>query len=223
VAEDPPRSAAVVIPAPGLTDDGAREWFVPTAATNGPGSGRRPLRVGDHLDPNHPLVLAWPERFAPSAEPIDCWPMSVPSLEARKRAQAEQVRLAAHPARKVTPVCARCGAESEQSVLLFDQPTQLDRISALAGLDDGDPDARAERWRIEQTFRVMARAHRDQQRELTRAEAAWRASHQQCPPDTPELPAPPVPTTDLPLFYRTSHIAGSGEVSVPSVPSPNGG
>jgi hypothetical protein len=213
------RSAAVAIPPPPITDD--LEWFAPTAATNGPGSGRRPLRVGDHLAPDHPLVLAHPTCFAPSGEPPDTWPISLPTDQARKRQQAEALRLAAHPARRITPCCARCGAESEQSVIMFDQPTQLGLLNALAGLDD-DPASRAERWQIEQTYRVMARAHRDQQRELTRLEAAWRISHQQCPDGTPELPGPPVPE-HAPLFYRNVRVAGVGEITVPSIPSANGG
>jgi hypothetical protein len=222
VTEDPTRSAAVVVPAPGVTDDGDTEWFVPAPATSGPGSGRRQLRVGDHLDPQHPLVLAWPERFSPSAEPVDCWPISLPSLEARKRAQAEQVRLASHPARKVTPVCARCGAESERAVVMLDAPTQLDLLNALAGLDNYDPDARAEAWRIERRFAAMARAAKDQEHELARVDAAWRSQHQQCPEGTAPLPEPEAPG-NLPLFYRNTRIVGVGEVSVPSIPSPNGG
>jgi hypothetical protein len=223
VADDPTRSAAVLTPPPPLTDDGATEWFVATLAVDGPGSGRRGLRVSDHLDPDHPLVLAWPDHFTGSAEPVDCWPISLPTFEDRKRQQADQTRRASHPARKVTPVCARCGAESEQSVLVFDQPTELGRLNALAGLDPADPDSRSEAWRIERTFKAMARAHADQQRELTTAEAAFRISHQQCPDGTPELPQPPDPSADLPLFLRSTRIAGVGEITVPSIPSPNGG
>jgi hypothetical protein len=222
VPEPPARSAAVLTPPPGLTDDGEREWFVPQAATNGPGSGRRALRVGDHLAPDHPLVTAWPDRFAPSAEPIDCWPVSVPSEEARRRQQAEQTRLASRPARKVTPTCARCGAEHPGSVIMTGQPTVLARLNALSGLDDGDPESRAERWRIEQEFRDAARAHADQQRQLTKLEAAFRASHQQCPDGTPELPEVKVPE-ELGIYYRTGRIDGRGQISVPSIPSPNGG
>jgi hypothetical protein len=208
VPDDPVRSAAVVRVPPHHTDRLTREWFCPAPATNGPGSGRRPLRVGEHLAADHPLVLAWPDHFAPSPEPPDCWPISVPSVEARKRAQAEQLRHASHPARKVTPCCARCGAEGP-SVVVFDQPTQLALISALAGLDDHAPEARGERWRIEQRFRVQALAHRDQERELAKVEAVWRLEHTTCPPDTPPMPEPQVPDNP-PLFYRLASVRGGG-------------
>jgi hypothetical protein len=209
VADEPARSAAVVASPPHHTDDLTREWFCPAPATNGPGSGRRPLRVGDHIAADHPLVNEHPTYFAPSAEPVDAWPISVPSAEARKRQQAELLRLAAHPARKVTPVCARCGASSRRSVVMHDRPTQLALISELSGLDPHTPESRRERWAIEQRFAAMARAVADQERDLAEAEAAWRAEHLTCPEGTPELPAPQVPV-DVPLFYRLGSIRGVG-------------
>lgn len=197
------RSAVCVTSPPNLTDD--REWFVPMSGRD----GRRPVQVGEHLPVDHPLVLAYPNHFQPSAEPPDCWPIGVPTREAREREQAERLRLAAHPARRIRPTCARCGAESEQSVLLFAMPSQLDLISELSGLDDYDPDSWAERLRIEDRYATQAKAVKDQEAELQRIEAAWRAEHPQCPEGTPPIEEPQVP--ERPAFhYRLPTIRTLG-------------
>jgi hypothetical protein len=186
-------SAACVTSPPNLTD--GTEWFVPMPGRD----GRRAVQVGEHLAVDHPLVLAYPERFAPSAEPVDCWPVGVADAETRKHQQAEQLRLAAHLARKVTPACARCGAESTDAVVVFDMPTQLDLLSSLSALDDYDPDSWAERWRIEARYAAMARTVKAQEDELRLAEAAWRAEHPRCPEGTPPLEEPQVP--ERPAFH----------------------
>jgi hypothetical protein len=154
---------------------------------------------------DHPLVLAWPDNFTPSAEPVDTWPVGTPSAETRKRQQAEQLRLASHPARRITPVCARCGAESETSVVLFDQPTQLDLISELSALDDGDPASHTERWRIEAHYAAMARAAQAQAIELQHAEGEWRSQHRWCEEGTPPMPEPQAPEHPA-LTYRSSRV-----------------
>jgi hypothetical protein len=188
--------SAVVVDIPPLLTDG-HEWFVPEAGRG----GRRGVRVGEHLAADHPLVLAYPEHFAASLEPVDTWPVGTADTDTRKRQQAERLRLAAHPARRIIPCCARCGAEAEESVVLFDQPTQLGLLSELSGLDDGDPASWVERQAIEDRYLTMARAAQEQEAELARVEAAWRAEHQQCPEGTALLPEPEVPERP-PLFYR---------------------
>jgi hypothetical protein len=180
------RSAACVASPPGLVD--GTEWVIPL-----PGRGqRRGVQVGEHVEVGHPLAVAFPGCFVDSAEPVDCWPIGLPSLETRKQREAEQRRLASHPCRKVTPACARCGAESEQSVIVFDQPTQLGLLEALSGLEDHD---HVGRYRIESKYGAMARAAQEQEAELQRVEAAWRAEHQQCPEGTDPMPEPQVPET----------------------------
>jgi hypothetical protein len=194
------RSAAVVTGPPGITDDGL-EWFIPL-----PGRGnRRPVQVGEHLPTDHPLVLAYPAYFTPSQEPVDCWPLASASLERRKRQQADRMRLASHPCRKVTPACARCGAESPDSVVLFDQPRELDLIAELSGLDDHDADRATDGWAIEARYAAMARVWQEQTIELQRAEGAWRAEHQQCPEGTEPMPAPQLPERPA-LHLRLSGV-----------------
>jgi hypothetical protein len=197
------RSAACVASPPLLADD--REWFIPEA-----GRGvRRGVRAGEHLEPGHPLAVAFPECFTASAEPVDCWPVGVPDEDARKRRQAEQLRLAPSLARRVTPVCLRCGAQSEQAVVLVDQPQALDLISELSGLVDHDPASITERLRIEGRYAEMARQHQERERELAVAENAWRTLHVACPEGTPELAAPSVPDHPA-LHYRLPTVRTLG-------------
>lgn len=201
---------AVVLVPPGLTDDGEREWFCPERAPEGTrGGARRPIRIGDHLAADHPLVQAWPDRFAPSAEPVDTWPVAALSADALKRRQAEQARLAPILGRRATPTCLRCGAASGESVDLFDPPTALDLNSALAGLDDHDPASANERYRIQRTTYAAARLAQQRARELAEAEARFRLEHTACPEGTPPLPEPETPAT-MPLHYRLATIRGSG-------------
>lgn len=200
----PARSAVCVTSPPHLTDD-EREWFVPTGGRG----GRRAIRVGEHLAPDEPLVLEYPQHFSGSAEPVDCWPIGILSAEGRKRQQAEQLRLASHPARRITPCCARCGYEHVRSVVMHDKPSQLGLINVLSAIDDGDPDSWAERSRIEERFAVMARAAKEQEDELVRIEAEFRASHPQCPEGTPALEQPPVPD-NVPLQWRLPGVRTLG-------------
>jgi hypothetical protein len=196
------RSAACISAPPGITDGGDTEWFIPL-----PGRGqRRSVQVGEHLPVDHALVLSYPSCFVDSAEPVDAWPVGLATIEARKRQQAERLRLASHPCRRVTPACARCGQESEHSVITFDQPAELDRNSELAGLDDHDF---AGRIQVENRYAAMARVWQEQQVELLRVEAAWRAEHQQCPEGTPPLPQPQVPENP-PLHWRLSTVRTLG-------------
>jgi hypothetical protein len=189
---------------PGITSDGM-EWFIPAG-----GRERRPLRPGDHIAPDHPLVREYADRFVVSAEPINAWPVGLAGPELRKAQQAERQRLLPSPALKATPVCARCGAESSESVVLIDQPQAGVKIGLLAGLEDGDPDAGAERYRIEQTFANQARLFEQRKRDLAVAEARWREQHTACPPGTPEVERPAVPD-DLPVMLRLATVRGNGQ------------
>jgi hypothetical protein len=198
------RSAVCIAgPPPFTTDDGGGtlEWFVPLLGRG----ARRAVRAGDHLAPGHALVLTYPGHFTESAEPPDCWPVGQPDADTRQQRQAEQLRLASHPARHVRPCCARCGAEHDQSVVMLQAPGQLDLINALSTLDDGDTESRSQRWRIEQEFASMARAAHDQTIELQRLEAEFRASHPRCPEGTAPMPRPDAPSF-APLFYRSPGV-----------------
>lgn len=191
------RSAVCITSPPHLTDDG-REWFVPLAGRD----GRRAVQPGEHLPVDHPLALAWfAAHFTSSAEPPDCWPVGVLGEEGRKRQQAEQQRLTSSPARRVSFVCVRCNATAAQSVIVTDLPGQLDLINALSTVDESDADGWAQRQRIELRFAALARTAQEQTIELARAEAEWRASHQQCPPGTPPVEEPTVPER-VPLSWR---------------------
>lgn len=182
---------------PGLTDDGRKEWFVGLAGRG----NRRSVQVGDHLPVDHELVTTWPDRFAASLEPPDPLVLvGLPTEEERKRQEAEQRRLAPSLGRKATPVCVRCGAESTEAVVLTDPPGAVDLIGALAEVDDHDPGAAAERWRIERTMYDAARLAQQQRRELAEAEARWRTTHLRCPENTP-LVEPEVPEAPA-LHYR---------------------
>lgn len=200
------RSAAVVRTPPHLTGQGDEqvEWFVSQVASNGPGSGRRELRVGEHIAADHPLALTWPDFFSPSPEPPDAWPISVPSLETRRRQQAEHTRRVAHHARRVTPCCARCGAQSPTAVIVTDPPTALALISELAGQDDADFAAHRH---TEAKFAALARAAAAQARELADVEAEWRAQHRTCPEGSPEVPEPQVPEVGA-LHFRRVNVRG---------------
>jgi hypothetical protein len=200
----PARSAVCVTSPPHLTDDD-REWFIPELGRG----ARRALRPGEHVAADHPLVVQYPGFFQPSSEPVDCWPQGVLTQEAAKRQQAEQMRLASRPARRVTPCCIRCGQEHDQSVILLDQPTQLALISALSAVEDGDSEAWADRHRIEAQFSAMAKASKDQQDELVRIEAEFRASHPSCPEGTEPMPEPDVPDR-VPLQWRLPGVRTLG-------------
>jgi hypothetical protein len=172
---------------------GDHEWFIP-----GPGRVRRAVQPGDHLPADHPLVIAYPDSFAPSAEPPTAWPISLLTPEARERQQQATVRLDPYPTRKVTPCCLRCGAESETSVILLEVPKALDMNAELSGLDDSDFRGR---MAIEAKYAARARAAHEQTATLAHAEQQWRAEHVACPEGTPPLPEPKVPE-EVPLFYR---------------------
>jgi hypothetical protein len=94
-------------------------------------------------------------------------------------------------------------------VVLIDQPQATVKIGLLAGIEDGDPDAGAERYRIEQTFANQARLFEQRRRDLAVVEARWRLEHTACPEGTPPVVEPVVPAT-LPLAYRLSTIRGNG-------------
>jgi hypothetical protein len=183
-----------------LTDDGV-EWFIPMPGRG----GRRGVRVGEHLPVDHALVQAFPECFTSSAEPVDTWPIGTPDAETRKRQQAERTRLASAPVRRVTPACARCGATSDRTIVMTDMPTALALISELSGLDDGDPDSWAERWRIEARYAALAEAAQAQAAELRAAEGAWLLEHPSCPEGTPPLAEPHVPARPD-FYYRTPAV-----------------
>jgi hypothetical protein len=177
------------------------EFFVPELGRG----ARRAVRIGDHLVVDHALVAAYPNRFAPSAEPPDCWPVGVPDADTRKQRQAEQMRLASHPARHVRPCCARCGAESPDAIIMLDAPDQLSLINSLSGLDDGDPESWIERLRIEQEISALNRTAHEQTLELQRIEGEFRASHTRCPEGTPPMGQADAPTF-VPLFYRSPGV-----------------
>jgi hypothetical protein len=178
-----------------LLDD--HEYVIPTG-----GRGRRGVKVGDHLAADHPLVLANPGAFSPSPEPPDTWPIGVLTEEARVARQQQTVRLDPAWARRMTPVCRRCGHQSKQSVTLTDPPQATDLISALSALDDADLVGRA---RVEARFAAMARDHQAAAAELAAVEQAFRVEHPQCPEGTAPLPEPDVPASP-PMFHRLPSI-----------------
>jgi hypothetical protein len=167
---------------PGITDGGDREWFVPAG-----GRDRRPVRVGDHIATDHPLVLEYPDHFVPSVEPVDCWPVGVLSEDARKRQEAERQRLAPSLARRVVPICSRCGASSEESVVMVDPPGAMDLHNALVGLDGTDA---AGRYRVEREVYARARLAQARKQELAAAERRWAEQHTACPEGTPPAVEP---------------------------------
>jgi hypothetical protein len=197
------RSKVVVTSPPHLIDD--EEFFIPELGRG----NRRALRTGEHVAVDHPLAVAYPGHFEDSNEPPDAWAVPVLTAEARKRQQAAQMRLASHPARLVRPCCARCGAFSDDAVVMHDQPSVLGLTNALSALDEGDPDSWAETWRIETTFARAAKAFKEQEAELQRVEAEWRASHQQCPEGTPPIDEPTIPD-NVPLQWRLPGVRTAG-------------
>jgi hypothetical protein len=199
---DQPASAVVVTSPPHVIGD--TEFFVHVGGRSE--VGRRALKPGEHVAVDCPLVLAYPQHFRDSNEPPDTWVEGVLSEEALKRQAAEQMRLAAHNGRRITPCCLRCGASSERSVLLQDQPSELDLINALSGIEDSDW---TERVRVERTFATLARAVTEQETALINAEAGWRTEHQQCPPGTPPMGEEPVPD-NAPLQWRLPGVRSVG-------------
>src|SRR5512132_1692790 len=175
---------------PGWTDDGDVEWFV---HLGGPTSNRRNVTVGDHLELDHPLVLAWPEKFTPSPEPVDCGPIRRLSQAAVKRQERERRRQIPPVVIKATPICPRCWAESGESAMLVAKPQTNHLINALSGLDDHDPADRAERYRIEREFADQARRHQQGNDDLAVKTARWEMKHTACPPGTALPPEPKVP------------------------------
>jgi hypothetical protein len=201
---DQPASAVVVSSPPPVTSDG-KEWFVPELGRG----ARRAVRVGEHLVVDHPLAVEHPGCFAPSREPVDCWPTGVDDDETRKRQRIEWTRHASRPARKITFVCSRCHLEGE-SLIVDDQPSQLGLINALAGVDDDDPDAWAERARIEQRFTTALQTYQQQQEALIVGELAFRSSHLQCPPDTAPVDDEPTVLDNVPLQWRLPGVRTLG-------------
>jgi hypothetical protein len=197
-----PASAVCVTSPPHLTDDGDCEWFIYTGGRD----GRRALQPGEHIAVDHPLAVQYPRCFRRSDEPPDAWPQSVLSREAARRQQAEQMRLASYPCRKVTPCCARCGAQSERSVVMADQPSQLQLVSALSDLEDHDWSGRQA---VETKFAKLAQDVKEQQDELVRIEAEWRNQHVTCPPGTPAMDEPKAPD-NVPLTWRLPGIRSLG-------------
>jgi hypothetical protein len=191
---------AVVTSPPHITSD-EREWFIHTGGKPAEGN-RRPLKPGEHVAVDCPLVLEYPGCFTPSREPVDTWPQGILTREATERRRAEQQRLSSYPCEKVTQACARCGFESEHSVILLDAPTQTDLVSALAELDDHDPESWSKRWTIENKLFGLAKAVMEQQAERERLKAEFRTQHPTCPEGTPPLPEPGKAPEDVPLLYR---------------------
>jgi hypothetical protein len=172
----------------------------------GQGRFRRAVQVGDHLPVDHPLVAAWPDSFGPSGEVADTLVVRRLTEEAEEQQRLLHVSLASHNARKLTPCCLRCGAESKESVVVLDQPQALEFNAELSGLDDGD---HAGRYRVEAKYAAMGRAWQDQQYAAAAAEQAWRAEHAECPEGTPPLPSPEIPEQP-PLTWRLSTVRTRG-------------
>ncbi len=192
------RSALCTTSPPGIIGEGVgeREFLVRTGRGD-----YRPVRPGDHLDVDHELVALFPDHFAPSPELPDTFVVGVLTQEARQRQRAEQAQRWPVPARLIRACCARCGAESEPVVTLF-QPAALDLNSELAALEDTDVQGR---WAIEQRYAARARAWQEQEAELARVEGAFRLEHQLCPEGSPALPEPEAPANPM-LFYRGLHV-----------------
>jgi hypothetical protein len=190
------QSMVAVDGVPGIHGD--FEWFIPL-----PGRGqRRTVRPGDHVPVGHELTAIWPDRFAPSAEPPDCWPIKVELEEVRQERERQRVHLTPHNTRAITPCCLRCGATSTHTVVMVDTPNALDLISALSGLDDSDYRGRMQ---IEAKFAAAVRDSQARAEELRLAEQAWRSEHQACPYGTPPLPEPDVPE-QVPLTWRLPSV-----------------
>jgi hypothetical protein len=148
----------------------------------------RALRAGDHVDPAHPLVQAYPDAWAPSAElPTTVLLEQVPE-EVRQAQEADRRRRLPRHAELVRPMCENCGQSSDVEVVLPPQPQAIDVASALDAAEDLD-----ERDRVAFQVRHLARAWSDAVKAREQALGDFKRQHALCPTDAElrPLPAPP--------------------------------